>query len=70
MFECASESSLKCHDHKSKNTALLTLPGPYHVETNPLICKENQWTGFYMIGASILAELKLNPAASCAILKI
>ena len=41
MFECAFESSLKCHDHKSKNTTLLTLPGPYHVETNPLICKEN-----------------------------
>ena len=24
--------------------------GPYHIETSPLICRANQWTGFYMIG--------------------
>ena len=23
--------------------------GSYHVETSPLVCRENQWTGFYMI---------------------
>ena len=23
---------------------------PYHIETNPLICSANHWTGFYMIG--------------------
>ena len=23
--------------------------GPHHIETNPLICRENQWTGFYMV---------------------
>ena len=22
---------------------------PYHVETSPLICRTNQWAGFYMI---------------------
>ena len=22
----------------------------YHIETSPLICSVNQWTGFYMIG--------------------
>ena len=23
--------------------------GPFRIETRPLICGENQWTGFYMI---------------------
>ena len=22
--------------------------GPYHIETSPLICSANQWTGFYI----------------------
>ena len=28
--------------------------GPYHIETNPLICRSNQWTGFRMIGTSAI----------------
>ena len=24
--------------------------GSYHVETSSLICRPNQWTGFYMMG--------------------
>ena len=32
--------------------------GPYHIETSPLICTVNQWTGFYMIGTSIIKKLK------------
>ena len=31
--------------------------GRYHIETSPLICRSNQWTGFYMITASVLKEL-------------
>ena len=31
--------------------------GPYHVETSPLNCSANQWTGFYMIGTYIMKEL-------------
>ena len=31
--------------------------GPYHIETSPLVCKANQWTGFYIIGTSVLKEL-------------
>ena len=32
----------------------------YHIETSPLICGANhQWTGFYMITASVLKGLKL-----------
>ena len=31
--------------------------GRYHVETSPLICRANQWTGFYMITVPIMKEL-------------
>ena len=31
--------------------------GPYHLETSPLICRGNQWTGFYMIGTPVMLEL-------------
>ena len=30
------------------------------METSPLIFRENEWTGFYMITASIIKELKQN----------
>ena len=30
------------------------------METSPLICSSNQWTGFYMIGPSVMKELKIN----------
>ena len=29
----------------------------YHTETSPLICRANQWTGFYMMGTSVMKEL-------------
>lgn len=28
--------------------------GPYHIEVGSLLCKENQWAGFYMIGTFII----------------
>ena len=31
----------------------------YHIETSPLICRANQWTGFYMITASVIKGLIL-----------
>ena len=31
--------------------------GPYHKETNPFICSANQWTGFYMLGTSVMEAL-------------
>ena len=34
--------------------------GRYHIENSPLICRANQWTGFYMISPSVVKELKLN----------
>ena len=41
------------------NVVSLTLDGGrYHIETSPLICSVNQWTGFYMITASVMKGLK------------
>ena len=31
--------------------------GCYHIETSSLICRANQWTGFYMITASVMKGL-------------
>ena len=33
----------------------------YHIETSPLTCSANQWTGFYMITVSIMKEVKTLP---------
>ena len=41
---------------------------PYHIETSLLIRTADQWTGFYMMGTSIMKELKsfhLTLPASC-----
>ena len=32
--------------------------GIYHIETSPLICTANQWTGFYMTGTYVMKEFK------------
>ena len=31
--------------------------GPYHIETSPLICSTNHWSGYYIIGTSVMKEL-------------
>ena len=31
--------------------------GRDHIETSPLICSTNQWTGFYMMTASVMKGL-------------
>ena len=31
--------------------------GPYHIETSQLIYRENHWTGFYVVGTSVLKDL-------------
>ena len=33
--------------------------GCYHIENSPLICSANQWTGFYMITASVMKGLMI-----------
>ena len=40
-----------------QNIYLIHDRGPYHKETSPLICRANQWTGFYMIGTSVMKVL-------------
>ena len=42
---------------KSKSIYLFHDGGHYHIETSPLICRANQWTGFYIITASVMKEL-------------
>ena len=32
--------------------------GRYPIETSPLICRANQWTGLYMTTASFMKELR------------
>ena len=41
--------------HKNK---LLHDGSPYHTETSPVICFANQWTGFYVIGTTVMKALK------------
>ena len=31
--------------------------GPYHIETISFICSANQWTGFFMVGTSVMKVL-------------
>ena len=38
---------------------LSNILGPSHIETSPLICSANQWTGFYMVTALAMKELSL-----------
>ena len=35
-----------------------TWSGPYHIETSTSICGANQWTGFHVITASVMKELR------------
>ena len=53
-----SEFSQTKKTELSSNTSLTYDAGPYHIETSPLIRRANPWTGFYMIGTSIMKELK------------
>ena len=40
-----------------KSFLTLSRRRPHHTETKQLICSANQWTGFYMIGTSVMKEL-------------
>ena len=52
-FEPAQSS---CLDEWSCAVAIITTP-PYGIETRRLICRANQWTGFYMIRISAMKNL-------------
>ena len=34
--------------------------GPYNIDTSPVSCSANQWTGFYMIETSVIKELNIH----------
>ena len=53
FFPSASWIGLKCND------TVFHDGGRYHIEISPLICHANQSTGFYMITASVMKELKM-----------
>ena len=39
--------------------------GPYHIETSSLMCRATQWTGFYMMRASVMKQLmEINKAVN------
>ena len=44
---------------------LLIINFNYHIETSPLICSANQWTGFYMISASVMKGLNVKMLGQC-----
>ena len=54
-----SEFVIKSSDTEILFNSFMTR-GRYHIETSPLICSANQWTGFYMITASVMKELNKN----------
>ena len=49
--------SVRNQCYMNKEDYLFHEGGPYHIETSPLICRANQWTGFYIIGTSVLKQL-------------
>ena len=53
-----SEYTSARHPFCSNSFALTHTGGPNHIETSPLICRTNHWTGFYMIAISVIKELK------------
>ena len=52
---------------KNKRNHLHSTGGRYHRETSLLICRANQWTGFYMIMASVMKELIVLLKYYCAL---
>ena len=42
-------------------TQLFRGGGRYHIEISPLVCSTNQCTGFYVITASVMKELRYDP---------
>ena len=41
--------------------------GPYGIETSPLICRANHYTGFYMVSTSVMKEVIASHFANCEV---
>ena len=46
-------------NERSLELLTLTYGGPYHIADGLFICRANQWTGFYMVGTSVMKDLKI-----------
>ena len=46
------------------NDLLIRGGGPYHVENSILICKGNQWIGFYLTVTYIMKQLNMKMRAN------
>ena len=58
---CCARIPLRIRNCVSKRAAQsFHVGGRCHIETSPLICSTSQWTGFYMISASIVKGPKQN----------
>ena len=57
-FIPATEATGFSHCFESNEINPFQDGGRYHIETSPLICSANQWTGFYMTTGSVLKGLK------------
>ena len=49
------------HTSNKALTLSLTISGLCCIETSPLICSASQWTGFCMLGTSVMKELRRSP---------
>ena len=59
---CKENTSVSQTLFRGMNDVHLTLNGgPYHIDTMPMICRANQWNGFYMIATPLMKELKVIP---------
>ena len=58
MFFIISKTNLLIDQIKFRlHHCLKFVWSPYHIQNSPLICSANQWTGFYLIGTSVMEEL-------------
>ena len=44
----------QCSHSLFRLSLILSWYRSYHIETSPLICRANQWTGSYMAGISVM----------------
>ena len=58
-FICTHNLTICTHRVVNLNKYLLFHDGGlYHLETCPLICYKNHWTGLYLTGTSVMKEFK------------
>ena len=56
-WKCLNIYCLDCIFYFNFFIKLFLWRGPYHIQSGSLMCTGNQWTGFYMIGTSVMKQL-------------